>query len=61
MKAQLDRGVQMLEKLIKKMEKYQDAPYDAYMNGYNSGLDQAITLVKHEIQTIKGVKEEQEV
>ena len=43
----------MLKKLIERIEDYKDRPSDAFMKGYNRGLDTAISLLNEKIDYIE--------
>ena len=43
----------MLKKLIKRIEDYKDRPSDVFMNGYNRGLDTAISVIEEKIKVIE--------
>ncbi len=43
----------MLKKLIEKIEDYKDRPSDAFMNGYNRGLESAISVIEEKIRVIE--------
>ena len=43
----------MLKKLIEKIEDYKDIPSDAFMNGYNRGLESAISVIEEKIRAIE--------
>lgn len=47
----------MLKKLIKRIEDYKDRPSDAFMNGYNRGLEQAISLIEDKIKAIENAED----
>lgn len=47
----------MLKKLIERMEDLKDRPSDAFMNGYNRGLDAAISLIEDKIKAIENATE----
>ena len=43
----------MLKKLIEKIEYYKDRPSDAFMSGYNRGLETAISVIEENIKAIE--------
>ena len=45
--------VEMLKKLIEKIEYYKDRSSDAFMNGYNRGLETAISVIEEKIKAIE--------
>ena len=47
------KKVKILKKLIERMEDLKDRPSDAFMNGYNRGLDSAISLIEDKIKAIE--------
>ena len=47
----------MLKKLIERMEDLKDRPSDAFMNGYNRGLDSAISLIEDKIKAIENAED----
>ena len=49
----MSKKVKMLKKLIERIEDYKDRPCDAFMNGYNRGLDTAISLLNERIEYIE--------
>ncbi len=60
----MSKKVKMLKKLIEKIEDYKDRPLkmngglimiltDAFMNGYNIGLDTSISLLNEKIEDIE--------
>ena len=49
----MSKKVKMLKKLIERIEDYKDKPSDAFMNGYNRGLDTAISLLNEKIEYIE--------
>jgi hypothetical protein len=49
--------IKILKKLTDKLEDLKDRPSDAFMNGYNNGLDQAILLLEEKIKQIEEVDE----
>jgi hypothetical protein len=49
--------IKILKKLIDKLEDLKDRPSDAFMNGYNNGLNQAILLLEEKIKQIEAVDE----
>ena len=49
----MNKKVKMLKKLIERIEDYKDKPSDAFMNGYNRGLDTAISLLNEKIEYIE--------
>jgi len=49
----MSKKVKMLNKLIERMEDYKDRPSDAFMNGYNNGLNCAILILKEKIDFIE--------
>ncbi len=49
----MSKKVKMLKKLIEKIEDYKDRPSDAFMNGYNIGLDTSISLLNEKIEDIE--------
>lgn len=52
-KNNLMKKVKMLKKLIEKIEYYKDRPSDAFMNGYNRGLETAISVIEEKIKVIE--------
>lgn len=44
--------VKMLKKLIEKIDDYKDRPRDAFMSGYNRGLETAISVIEEKIKAI---------
>ena len=49
--------IKILKKLVDKLEDLKDRPSDAFMNGYNNGLNQAILLLEEKIKQIEAVDE----
>ena len=49
----MSKKIKMLKKLIERIEDYKDRPSDAFMNGYNRGLDTAISLLNERIDCIE--------
>ena len=47
------KKIKMLKKLIERSDDYKDRPSDAVMNGYNRGLDAAISVIEEKIKTIE--------
>ena len=47
------KSIKMLKKLIERIEDYKDRPSDAFMNGYNRGLDAAISVIEEKIKVIE--------
>lgn len=45
--------LKMLKKLIERIEDYKDRPSDAFMNGYNRGLETAISVIEKKIKAIE--------
>lgn len=45
----------MLKKLIEKIEYYKDIPSDPFMNGYNRGIETAISVIEEKIKAIEEV------
>lgn len=43
----------MLKKLIERIEDYKDRPSDAFMSGYNRGLESAISVIEEKIKAIE--------
>lgn len=43
----------MLKKLIERIEYYKEIPSDAFMNGYNIGLETAISVIEEKIKQIE--------
>lgn len=43
----------MLKKLIERIDYYKDRPSDAFMNGYNRGLEAAISVIEEKIKAIE--------
>lgn len=51
------KKIKMLKKLIERMEDLKDRPSDAFMNGYNTGLDAAISLIEDKIKAIENAED----
>ena len=51
------KRVKMLKKLIKKIEDCKDRPSDVFMNGYNRGLDHAISLIEDRVKAIENAED----
>ena len=49
--------IKILKKLVDKLEDLKDRPSDAFMSGYNGGLNQAILLLEEKIKQIEAVDE----
>ena len=49
----MSKKVKMLSKLIERIEDYKYRPSDDFMNGYNKGLDTAISLLNEKIEYIE--------
>ena len=49
------KTTKILKKLIERLEDLKDRPSDAYMNGRNCGLDEAIYILKDKIIDIKNI------
>lgn len=47
------KKIKMLKKLIERIDDYKDRPSDAFMNGYNRGLDTAISVIEEKIKAIE--------
>jgi hypothetical protein len=56
-KLKIMNTIKILKKLTDKLEDLKDRPSDAFMNGYNNGLDQAILLLEEKIKQIEEVDE----
>ena len=49
--------IKILKKLVDKLKDLKDIPSDAFMNGYNNGLNQAILLLDEKIKQIETIDE----
>ena len=47
------KKVKMLKKLIERIEDYKNRPSDAFMNGYNRGLESAISVIEEKIKAME--------
>ena len=47
------KKIKMLKKLIERIDDHKDRPSDAFMNGYNRGLDAAISVIEEKIKAIE--------
>jgi uncharacterized protein (DUF2164 family) len=47
------KKVKMLKKLIEKIKDYKDRPSNDFINGYNRGLESAISVIEEKIKAIE--------
>ncbi len=49
----MNKKVKMLKGLIERIEDYKDRPSNTFMDGYNRGLNTAISLLNEKIEYIE--------
>jgi len=52
-KTEIMKKIKMLKKLIERINDHKDRPSDAFMNGYNRGIDTAISVIEEKIKSIE--------